>query len=128
MKAHPCTVTYWNPAGEAFMHMPLDDRACLKLGPTRQYSGTWVDDVYGSFIPDHRGSLPQDLALNLQLPMRLQLYRLAGIMLPPERASGKTFRVTVRGRFGTRDCCWADMPRNKIVVDEVVSARLEASG
>jgi hypothetical protein len=126
MKAHACTVTYWNPTAEAFLYIPLDDRACLKLGPTREYSGIWSDDIDGSFVPNDPKGLPQDLALSLRLPERLQVYHLAGTTSAPERPSGKKFRVTVRGRFGTRDDHWADMPRNKLVVDDIISARLEA--
>jgi len=52
MKANPCTITYWSPGAKTFLRLLIDDRACVKLGPEREYSGTWTDSPYRGFIPD----------------------------------------------------------------------------
>jgi hypothetical protein len=128
MKTHYCTATYWSVRDEALQHTLVEDRACLKLGSAQQYSGTWIDNPYSEgFVADRPARLPKNVDLSLLPSARAQIYSLAGVSAPtPEQEfSGKAFHVVVRGRFGTRDCCWTDIARNRIVVDEVISARLK---
>jgi hypothetical protein len=127
LKAHPCSVTVWDPNDQHFTSLTLDVRNCLKLGPPRELSVVWVDDPYSAkFTPDRPGNLPASVDLSLPWPERTRLYWLAGLSGDPPQFSGRTFHVSVVGRLANRACCWTDVQQYTIVVENVLSARLEA--
>lgn len=126
LKQHPCSVTSWNPNKQEFTSLTLDVRDCVKLGPSQRLSGVWIDDPYSAkFVPDRPGSLPASVDLTLSWPDRAKLYRLAGLSGEPPQFSGRTFHVSVVGSLANRGCCWTDVRQNTVVVDKVLSARLE---
>lgn len=127
LKAHPCSVTIWDPNAEHFTQATLDSRTCLKLGPSQQVAGTWVDDPYSArFTPEGATKLPTDVDLSVRGPLRAKIYSLAGVD-PSQQFSGRTFHVSIIGRLSQRDCCHTDVRSSTIVVDDVLAARSEPS-
>lgn len=111
---------------EQFVSTSADIRDCIKLGPSRGYSGVWSDFAYAGnhFSADDPRGLPGDLGLSVDPYKRSAIYSLAGISGPIDQIPGHRYRLTFTGQLARLGPGWLDTPSNLIVVTKVARAEL----
>jgi hypothetical protein len=123
LKEHPCTVRVWQPS-VGYINQTQDPRDCLALSKPQRMEGQWNDTPSGGFEDRKSGKV---YSIDAGGMTRAQLQWIAGTKVPPTWFSNRSYRVALVGRVGQLGSGWADVRRDVLVVDKVLSASVAGS-